>query len=181
MAGKSLRFGLLAALVLLPAAAELRAKEESSASFVLSGVVPALVSASIDMNPGALVFNPGERVRGRVIGRLHLKYNTNLGAVLFAANTPGGIPANASGPYPFGPQGFSVSIGPCPGIAPALSSPIRFPQAAGARVDIGSRRPITASVNASCELLASWDGAEQEVPEGSVYSLGFSLSLVPAD
>ena len=157
------------------------ALQSSSGMMEISGVVPAVMTASMDLRKEALVFNSGEHVRDRVVGQIHLRYNVPLDAIHISSNRPGGIPAHdVYGPYPFGPYGFALKLGSCAGINPNLTNPISFSSSENKPTDIGSKQPLETGVDVTCDVLASWDGAEDPgLAKQVTYSVDYSVSLAP--
>lgn len=160
-------------------------KDETTvtADLDIVGRVPVIVQSSITLNKSALVFRPREKVRDRVIGQIHLKFNIPLSGIQISSNHPNGIPSNDFGEkYPFGPYGFEVKIKDCPGLDPNATQPIAFSGIEYAPVDIGSKAPLANGIQATCNLVASWDGAENDSPaQDGRYSIDYQVSLVPVN
>lgn len=153
----------------------------ASGGLTISGVVPVVLSTSAEIYKDTLAFKPKEQVRDRVIGKIRMNYNVQLSAIQISSNRPQGVPADdIYGQYPFGRFGFAVKIGTCTGIDPAAANPIAFPSGERQPVTIGNALTIKSAVNAVCDLVASWDGAEQEPTQtGRNYTVDYSISLSP--
>lgn len=160
------------------------AKSLSTDHLTISGHIPLVLSSSIQLNQAALVFRPEEKVRNRVIGRITFRYNTTLQAIEISSNRAHGVPAHdVYGPYPFGPYGFDIKIGNCPGLNPQTTSPISFSETAYSNTNIGNGETLTTGVVASCDILGSWDGASsQNAPsvQNAAYTVDYFVSLSPA-
>lgn len=153
-----------------------------TADIDIVGRVPVILQSSVTLNRSALVFRSKEKVRDRVIGQIHLKFNVPLSGIQITSNHPNGIPSNDFGEkYPFGLYGFEVKIMDCPGLDPNATQPIAFSGIEYAPVDIGSKAPLTTGIQATCNLIASWDGAESDSSaQDGRYFVDYQVSLVPA-
>lgn len=173
---------LILASVSFHSSLALASPSSATGDLVISGVVPEVMSASAEIFKETLAFKSREQVRNRVIGKVRMKYNVPLSAIELSSNRPAGIPSNdLNVRYPFGQFGFVVKLGPCVGIDPAASNPIQFPSTERQPVSIGSAPRLNSGVDASCDLLGSWDGAETDpVETGVSYSVDYSISLSPA-
>lgn len=160
------------------------AKNLSTDHLTLSGRIPLVLSSSIQLNQAALVFKSKEKVRNRVIGKITFRYNTTLQAIEISSNRAYGVPASdIYGPYPFGPYGFNIKIGNCPGLDPQTTSPISFSATVYSNTNIGSGETLTTGIVASCDILGSWDGASSQngsSVQNAVYTVDYFVSLSPA-
>lgn len=157
-------------------------QDSASDSVQIGGSIPAIVSSSISIDQNKLIFNPGERVRNKVIGKIFLRYNVPLDAIEISSNRPNGIPSHDEfGPYPFGNYGFEIKIGPCSGLDSNKTNPISFSSIENSPTNIVSREKLRTGIIATCEILASWDGAENSsLPKNVPYTADFYLSLAPS-
>lgn len=150
-------------------------------SIQVGGSIPAIVFSSITIDQSKLTFNPHEQVRNRVIGKIFFRYNVPLDAIEISSNRPNGVPSHDEfGPYPFGRYGFEIKIGPCPGLNSSTTNPISFSSIEYTPTNIVSHEKLKTGIIATCELLASWDGAENSSMTKNVfYTIDFYLSLSP--
>jgi hypothetical protein len=154
-----------------------------TADLDIVGRVPVILQSALTFDRNTLIFHPNEKVRDRVIGQIHLKFNIPLSAIQISSNHANGIPSNAFGEkYPFGPYGFEVRIKDCPGLDRAATNPIPFSGVEYAPVDISAKIPLTTGIQTTCDLLASWDGAENASTKNpGPYTVDYQLTLVPAN
>lgn len=144
-----------------------------SDSIQIGGVVPLVISSSVNLFSTSLIFKQKERVRNRLIGRIFLKYNTPIEAIQISASTPKGLPSDNGVPYPFGQFGFEIRITNCDGVNGA---PINFPETEYTPVTIGSNARIKTGVINTCDIIASWDGSDKPTQNTS-YWVNYYINL----
>lgn len=163
---------------------EVRA-DTSIGTLNLSGNVPTIFSVTAYGYPGDLDLNGNTSVASdRLVGFFHFRYNADIASLTLQAAQATGLPSTAGGvAYNFGTS-FMLKFGTCNTIHAtykvAFSPGAGATSLAGAGKDIKSAATsgLTAGVEETCELMATWGGTAHKIPLAGKYTLDLTLTMV---
>lgn len=165
----------------------------SRSSFVVTGVVPSVVSLSTQAFSQNLDLKPGMKIMKHPIGNLHFRYNEEIAGITLASSTNSGSPENKennsglhSNSYSSAfTRPFKISItGACRSLDTHELSPgiTLIPEGDDYKSlrsnELSSSFFHSEGIDEDCQLAASWNTKKQSSLVHGVYSMDIIITMV---
>lgn len=157
----------------------------STASFHVSGRIPEVLSLRTETLIEDLDLQPGRANNDKLIGKIGLRVNTDIAAIVFSSSTESGVPENMnSEPFEFS-KPFRIKVNDdCPVFAKsAFTHGVALkPTGVGLQLLGSSDQSNQSGIDETCKLSATWGSmgldSTSKTRSQNEYSMNIIVSVV---